>query len=262
MSRLIEELNRVVRAVPQPMGFRAARADSSGPRILLIASLAKIENTDHLADSTDGADAVLLRLDKSGLTASTLKKIAASLPNIPWGGCLDDIGNKKMAALVEAGCDFVVFPVASRVLATPQDEKVGKILQVEPSLGEGLLRAVNDMPVDAVLAAHVCEAGEPILWHHLMILQRLDNLLSKPLLVTAPPEITAGELKALWEAGADGVVVEADTRHPKRLKELRLSIGKLKFPASRKRGKAEALLPRIGGERGTLTPDEEEEEYE
>jgi hypothetical protein len=260
MSRLIDALNRVAKAVPQPMGFRAVRPDSSEPRILLIASLAKIEDASHLADGTDGADAVLLRLDKSGLAASTLKKIAASLPNIPWGGWLDDIGNKKMATLVEAGCDFVVFPAASRVLATPQDNKVGKILQVEPSLGEGLLKAVNDMPVDAVLAAHVCEVGEPILWHHLMILQRLANLLSKPLLVTAPLEITAGEIKALWEAGADGVVLEADTGHLERLKELRQSIGKLKFPASRKRGKAEALLPRIGGEGGTVTPDEEEEE--
>ena len=260
MSRLIDELNRVVRAVPQPMGFRAARPDSSEPRILLIASLAKIEDTNRLADSIDGADAVLLRLDKSGLAANTLKKIAASLPKIPWGGWLDDTGTKKLATLVEAGCDFMVFPASSRVLATPQDDKVGKILQVEPSLGEGLLRAVNDMPVDAVLAAHVCEAGEPILWHHLMILQRLANLLSKPLLVTAPSEITAGELKALWEAGGDGVVVETDTGHPERLKELRRSIGKLKFPASRKRGKAEALLPRIGGEGSTATPDEEEEE--
>jgi hypothetical protein len=260
VSRLIDELNRVVRAVPQPMGFRAARPDSSQPRILLIASLAKTEDADRLADSIDGADAVLLYLAKSGLAANTLQKIAASLPNIPWGGWLDDIGTKKLAMLVEGGCDFVVFPAASRVLATPQDDKVGKILQVEPSLGEGLLRAVNDMPVDAVLATHVCEAGEPILWHHLMILQRLANLLSKPLLVTAPLEITAGELKAMWEAGADGVVVAADTAHPAKIKELRQAIGKLKFPASRKRGKAEALLPHIGGEKSTVTPDEEEEE--
>jgi hypothetical protein len=244
------------------MGFRAARPASSGPRILLIASLAKIEDTSRLADGIDGADAVLFRLAKSGLDANKIKKIAASLPNIPWGGWLDDIDTKKLAALVEAGCDFVVFPAASRVLATPQDDKVGKILQVEPSLGEGLLRAVNDMPIEAVLAADVCEADEPILWHHLMILQRLANLLSKPLLVTAPSAITADELKALWEAGVDGVVVEADTGHPTKIKELRQAIGKLKFPASRKRGKTEALLPRIGGEVSTITPEEEEEEEE
>jgi hypothetical protein len=261
MSRLIDELNRLARAVPQPMGFRTERPDSAENRILLIASLAKSEAADHLAGSVDGAHAVLLRLAKSGLAGSTLQKIAMSLPDIPWGGWLEDFSAKKMEALVKAGCDFVVFPATSRVLDTPQDDQVGKILQVEPSLGEGLLRAVNDMPVDAVLAADVCEAGEPVAWHHLMILQRLANLLSKPLLVTAPSNITASEIKALWEAGVDGVVVEA-TGQPGKLRELRQSIGKLTFRPSRKRGKAEALLPHIGGEKSEVTPDEEEEEFE
>src|SRR4030042_6182246 len=95
---------------------------------------------------------------------------------------------------VEAGYDFVVFPASSRVLATPHDDKVGKILQVDSSLGEGLLRAVNDLPVDAVLNTDVCAAGEPISWHHLMLWQRLSNLLTKPLLASVPLHITAGDL--------------------------------------------------------------------
>ena len=86
------------------------------------------------------------------MTAKTLQKIAKSIPDIPWGSWVEDTGAEKMEALVEAGCDFVVFPATSQVSATPQDEKVGKILQVESSLGEGLLRAVNDLPVDAVLS--------------------------------------------------------------------------------------------------------------
>ncbi len=260
MSRLIDELNRVARATPQPMGFRAARPVSPEPRIRLIASLAQIGDTDRLADGVDGADAVLLRLAKSPLTAKTLQKIVASLPDVPWGGWLEDIGAKKMATLVEAGCDFVVFPADSRFLATPQDEKVGKILQVESSLGEGLLRAINDLPVDAVLAANAPEAGDSMAWHHLMHFQRLANLITKPLLVSAPINMTAGELKVLWEAGVDGVVVEADIRKPGALRDLRRTIGELPARSSRKRGKAEALVPRIGGEGVTETETEEEEE--
>ena len=153
MSRLIDELNRVVRAAPQPMGFRATRPDSSKLRILLIASLSKIQDPDHLVDSVDGADAILLRPAKPSLAVNTLQKIATSLTDIPWGGCLGDDNTQNMETLIKAGCDFVVFPETSRFLATPQDDKVGKILQVKPSLGDGLLRAVNDMPLDAVLAA-------------------------------------------------------------------------------------------------------------
>ena len=261
MSRLIDELNRVARATPQPMGFRAAHPVSFEPRIRLIASLAQIGDTDRLADGVDGADAVLLRLAKSHLAAKTLQKIAESLPDMPWGGWLEDIGTKKMATLVEAGCDFVVFPAASRVLATPQDDKVGKILQVEPALGEGLLRAINDLPVDAVLAADAYQ-DDSMAWHHLMRFQHLTNLLSKPLLVPVPVNVTAGELKVLWEAGVDGVVVEADTSKPGALRDLRRAISKLPPRSPRRRGKAEALVPRVGGEEVPEPETEEEEEDE
>jgi len=257
MSRFIDQLNRVTKAASQPMGFRSIRPVTSEPRILLVASLAQNGDTGHLAD---GADAVLLRPAKSGATARTLQKIAASLPDIPWGAWLTDIDSKKVEALTGAGCDFVVFPPASRVSATRRDDKVGKILQVEPSLSDGLLRAVNDLPVDAVLAADTGEDGGPMAWHHLMLFQRLANLLTKPLLATATLKVTAGELKALWEAGVDGVVVEVGAGQPGKLSELRRVIGELTFRPSRKRGKAEALLPRIGGEGGTVTEEEEEEE--
>jgi hypothetical protein len=259
MSRLIDELNRVAKATSQPMGFRAARSVSLEPRILLIASLAQSEDIERLAD---GADAVLLRLAKSRLTANTLQKIVASLPEIPWGGWMDDIDVKKTQALVEAGCDFVVFPAASQVSATPQDDKVGKILQVTSSLGEGLLRAINDLPVDAVLTTDAYEAGGSMAWHHLMHFQRLANLLSKPLLVAVPLNVTASELKALWEVGVDGVIMETDTSKPGALGDLRRSISEMTFRPSRKRGKAEALLPRVGEEGVTETEIEEEEEFE
>lgn len=261
MSRLIDELNRVAKATPQPMGFRAARSAPSEPRILLIASLSQGGDADRLADHVDGADAVLLHLAKSELATKALQKIATSLPDIPWGGWLEDIGAKKMEALVEAGCDFVVFPASSRVSAIPQDDKLGKILQVEPSLSEGLLRAINDLPVDVVLTTDSYE-DDSIAWHHLLHFQRLANLLNKPLLVPAPLNVTASELKALWETGVDGVVVEAGIESAGGLRELRQAISKLTFRPQRKRGKSEALLPHVGRAGPTQTETEEEEEEE
>jgi hypothetical protein len=262
MSRLIDELNRVAKAAPQPMGFRAAYPTASKPQILLVASLAQIGDTARLAAGVDGADAVLLRLTKSQLVAKTLPKIAGALPDIPWGCFLEDAGANKMETLVKAGCDFVVFPAASRVSATPQDDKTGKILQVEPSLGEGILRGINDLPVDAVLATNTYGVGGSIEWHHLMLFQHLANLLTKPLLIPVPLKVTAEELKALWETGVDGVVVEADTGKPGGLKELRRIIGELPPRSSKKRGKAEALLPYSGGVGEAVPEEEEEEEYE
>lgn len=261
MSQLIDKLNRVGKAASQPMGFRSARTVKSESRIILIASLVP-GDTSRLADVAASADAVLLRLVKSRLTANVIQKIAGALPDIPWGGYLEDTGMKRVAALVEAGCDFLVFPAASPVAATPQEEKVGKVLQVESTLDNGSLRAINDLAVDAVLIIDAFQADGSIAWHHLIKIQRLANLLTKPLIVPVPLNVADSELKAIWEAGAEGVVVEADTGKPEVLEELRRAISKLPPRSARKRGKAEALLPQVSGDEAKAIPDEGEEEEE
>ncbi|MFC1941680.1 hypothetical protein ACFLWU_00485 [Chloroflexota bacterium] len=261
MSRLIDELNKTAKVTPQPMGFKSALPTSSKPRIILIAGLAEIGDADQSGGLVDGSDAVLIRLSKSDLTAKTLQKNTDSMPDLPWGGWLDNIGIKKMETLVGAGCDFLVFPSTSQFVAPLKDDKPGKILQVELSLDEGLVRAINDLPVEAVFAANTWKADDSLAWHHLMRFQYFSNLLNKPLLVSVPMNVTSDELKALWEAGVEGVVVEAGASQlTGRLKELRMAIDKITFPLSRKRGKTEAILPRMGVESAMITEDEEDEE--
>jgi len=252
MSKLIDKLNQMAKAVPQPIGFRTAQSASTKTKILLIASLAQ-------ANNVSGADAVLITKLSSG--AKTIQKIAQSLPDIPWGLFLGDIDRRGIRPMVEAGCDFVVFP-ASTALDIPEGDKIGKILQVEASLSEGLLRAVNELPADAVLIASEQEGEYSLTWRHLMLFQRFADLLTKPLLVSMPLNVTANELQILWETGVDGVVVEVGSGQPVgRLEELRQTIDKLTFPP-RQRKKVEALLPRIGEETSPVTEAEEEEEGE
>lgn len=261
MSRLIDELNRVARAISQPIGFRAERAASSASRMLLIAGLdipAVSVSSDYISD----ANAVLFRPGKMRLTATAMQKSIESLPDIPWGGYLEDAGDKKVETLVKAGCDFLVFPVASPVTAMPQDGKVGRILQLQSTPDDGSLRAINELSVDAVLATDACEAGEPVAWQHLIKIQHLANILTKPLLIPVSVNTDSSELKAIWEAGADGVVVEAGTGEPEGLKKLRKAVSELPPRSARKRGKAEALLPRVSREEAGAVPDEEEEEEE
>ena len=263
MSQLIDKLNQVSKVVPQTMGFRTAQPALSKPQMLLIASWAKAEDIDSMAEHVAGADAVLLHITKTTSGTKAFQKIAGSLPGTPWGGWLGDTEEKKAKAMVGAGCDFVVFPAASPVLAPSHDGKVGKILQVESTLSESLLKAVNELPVDAVLASDEREGDYPLTWHHLMLFQRLANLLTKPLLVVTPSNVTGDELKAIWKAGADGVVVEVSAGQPNgRLAELRQIISDRNFLPPRKRRKAEALVPRIGMETGTTTDIEEDDDEE
>lgn len=241
MSIFIDKLNLVSQAMPQPMGFMTGPV-LERPRILLIASLAQ-GNIDDLADRVSGADAGLLRVTKSSSIVRTFQKASQAASDIPWGGWLEDIGDREIEQVAKVGCDFVIFP-ANTPLAIPTDDKVGKILEVEATLSEGLLRAVNELPVDAVLIA-VEQKGEALLtWQHLMYFQRYADLLTKPLVVFIPSNVSNNELQAIWKAGVNGVVFAVEAEQPMgRLEELRQTIDKLVFPSRRRQKKAEALLP-------------------
>jgi len=259
LSKLIDRLNQAAKVVPKPMGFKAASPAAMKTKLLLIASMAQASDIGRPTDYIAGADAVLIT--KLGSGAKTLPKIAQSLPDIPWGLWLGDIGSRGIKPMVDAGGDFIVFP-ASTALAIPEDDKVGKILQVEASLSEGLLRAVNELPIDAVLVADESGEESSLTWHHLMLFQRFADLLTKPLLVSIPLQVTDNELQVLWKTGVDGVVVEAGIGQPaERLKELCQTIAQLTFPP-RPQKKVEALLPRVTEETGAVTEAEEEEEEE
>ncbi len=239
MSKFIDKLNLVSSGGLAPMGFRAAGAKPR-PKMVLVAHVA--------ADAkTDGADAVLVSIPKA---AKSLKK-PKSKSDLPWGGWLGEVSRDEVKHLGEGGADFVVFPAASVSSAILEDEKLGKIVEVEAALDAGLLKAIDDLPVDAVLIA-----GEKpsLTWQDLMLFRRCANILTKPLLVVVSPDVTASELGALCEAGVVGVVVGG------KLDKLRPMIDKLPAPKAGKRRKAEPLLPRISSEVGTVSEEEEEEE--
>lgn len=248
MSKLIEKLENIVKGTPQAIGFRAIRAEAAKSRMVLIASLD--DNIKNLKDYLAGADAVLL---------TRVGKSAASLPEIPWGSRLSDTSEKAVAGLVESGADFVVFPADSVVLDLGKDSKLGKVLQVETSLSDSLLRTVSQLPVDAVLV----DIGEKkeLSWNDLMALQRFA--VNKPLLVAVAPDLTPGGLKAVWDAGSDGIVVTISADLPAdTLAKLREEIGKL-APRAKKPGKTEALLPFAKAKpEAEPEPEYEEEEEE
>ena len=232
------------------MGFRAAATAPSKPRMLLVAVVPQ-GDTEHLADIVAGADAGLLSVARLSSGAKALTQMSQAAPDIPWGGWLKEIGREGMG---KVGGDFIVFPAEKAALAMPGDEGAGKVLEVEPWLEPGLLKAIDSLPVDAVLIA--AEDKQFLTWHHLMLFQRCVNILSKPLLVLVPPEVTSGELAALWKAGVRGVVVRAGAEG--KIAGIRQMLDKLPVPSPDKRNKAGPRLPRMGGETGVASEEEEE----
>lgn len=259
MSKFIDKLKKVSKDSPQPMGFRVSKSVSEADNMILVASLAQAD-IDGLSGYVAGADAGLLCIPNLSSGAKALQKICKVVPDIPWGGWLTDTGLKEIKPLVKAGCDFVVFPPATTSLAAFEGNGVGKVLQLETSLGEGLLRAVDELPIDAVLVSREQEGEHLLTWRDLMIFQRFAGSLSKPLLVSVPSDVAANELQALRDTGVDGIIVEVGAGCPARkLSQLRQIIDKLTVSSPHKRKKIRALLPFISRE-ADITDEEIEEE--
>jgi hypothetical protein len=140
---------------------------------------------------------------------------------------------------------------------TGQDEKIGKIIQVESSMDDGLLLAVNSLPADAVLITDALESSETLTVHQLMIYRHLANFIAKPLIVPVSANISEAELKALQDAEIDGVMVEVEWEN---LKELSKTISKLPPRSKKKREKGGIILPRVGKDVTPLLEEEEEED--
>ena len=258
MSKFIDKLKQLSQTAPQPVGFRTALIPVLKPKMLLIASLTEI-GVDDLAGHIAGADAGLLSVSGLSSGAKNLGKASQDVPAIPWGGWLKRAGRGDINTLLKAGCDFLVFPEADTPLSISPIDKAGGVLAVDTSLGEGFLRAVNELPVDAVLVSD--EKKESLIWHDLVLYQRFAGLLSKPLLISVPREVTAGELQMLWDVGVGGVIVEVDVSKPAgKIKEIQRKIDKLTLPSSDKRGRTGVLLPHIDLEKSKPADIEEEEE--
>jgi hypothetical protein len=219
----------------------------------LIASIELAESTALPPAYAADVDAVIIA------PAGTGKNAIRSLPDMVWGLWLEGKTVPQLTSYIEAGADFAILPLSS-AFGIPGIEKMGKILLIESSLGEGLIRTINEVPADAVLLADNEEETSIITWHRLMLCQRLADLLAKPLLTTVPVSIGSDELLALWQAGIDGVVTTVKTsKQAEELKKLRQIIDGSDFPA-RPRKRVTALLPRISEESGTADADDEDEE--
>lgn len=257
MSKFIDRLNQLSWTASQPLGFGARQASADKPKLQLVAGLAQ-DDVESLVGRLNGADAALLRLSRVSAGNEALQKVARAIPDLICGAWLSGCRQEEVDEITGLEADFLVYPASSTPLAIPGDTKAGKVLAVESSLSEGLLMAVNRLPVDAVLVT--AEPGDDYLltWQHLVFFGRFSTMLTKPVLVSIPSRVTGGDLQALWTAGISGVVVDVVAGQPEdRLSELRRLIDKLVVLLPHRDKKTEAVLPPTGGELGKVVIEEE-----
>ena len=229
MSKFIERLQQVLQPPAQSMGFISAKSEQARPRIQLVVDVAIGKSKSQIKE-LDKVDALLVPLSTVG---------AGKMISGVWlsKGNVEEIGES-----IKAGVDFVILPASGEVL--PPDKKIGKILQIEASISDVLLRTLSALPVDAVLIKE--ENGLALTWKRLMLIHRFSGLAGKPLMVEVLSTVTDTELQQIWEAGVSGIVVKTDAEQAEDVVlTLRNIIDKLTFPSKRKQEKSMAIVPHI-----------------
>jgi len=243
MSKFIDRLKQIWLPPPKVMGFRQNNETTARLKIQLAAFVQR--SPDTLANKLSAADAIII---------SDIKQLSS---DIPWGFAAEKISSEEVDKAVKAGADFIILPADEEVL-TP-DNNTGKVLRLDTSVSDILLRAVNELPLDAILVTGDNETETAITWRKLMQFRRFSGLVSKPVLVFIPLEVSSAELQLIWEMGISGVVASVKTASDVNLlNNVREMINGLQHPSPKKKERLIPFLPQ--GSTPTAKPEEPDED--
>jgi hypothetical protein len=255
LSKFIDRLKQLSERTPQPIGFRTGASATSRLKLQLIWALADIA-PEIDSDTLQVADAVIIST-ANRVSPDNIAKSPAAGSGKPFGIKVSLKTTDDIDSLLEAGVDFAVFSAEMPFSSVPE-KGIGKVLEIESTISDSLLRVVNAIPVDAVMVSSQIKEG-PLSWQDLMAIQRLTMAINKPFLLPVPAGVTSRELQTLWEAGVDGVIIDITDKKPDELKELRGLIDKLETPDTNHRNRSTPTIPRMAPEAEKPNEDEEED---
>lgn len=228
MSKLSDRIRRASKVEPAPMGFAAAARRAPSPTLMTVVRLSASESGKAGDAGKAGADAVILSGD-----AGKLKDAGDAI----LGAAPDKTDRKSVAALRDAGADFVVLSPDAPAEAM-LEEKIGFVLELRTELDDTHLRLLSDLTLDAVI---VPGPKAPFTVERLLDLRRVASLARAPLLVEDDGNADTPLLQLLRESGVAGIVVGASAIV--KLGELRERIVAIPARGKRREEHAEALVP-------------------
>ena len=234
MSKLAERIRRASRTEPAPLGFAAAAARPKAPTLLTIVRLSSNEANKVPEAVSNGADIVLME----GIDASKVSDTAGKAGEALLGVQPDKVDRQRIAALRDAGADFVVLDSDSAPAEALLEEKVGFVLSLEAEPEDTTLRVLGELGLEALI---VPAPASPFTVRQLLSLRRLSALAHTPLLTEVKHDAEASYLQALRDSGVAGVIVDSGAIG--RLGNLRERIAALPARGRRREERADAVLP-------------------
>ena len=256
MSKLGDKIRKASRPESEPIGFRAMATRPGAPSMLLMVQgpASSMRPPDDLAGR--GVDAVLLSLSNPQADMKQLDRWAKKASDVPCGAQVMAASGKTVAALKEAGADFLVFDVEATSAEALLDTEMGYVLALAGEPTDSFLRMLDTFPLDGLW---VDDWRGPLTVHRQIELRRLHLLSRTPLFAPVRPDIGPAELQCLRDAGVVAVAVNGmEAGAWQQLGDLRQAIDGLPPRARRREERPAAVLP-LGRE---LAPQVEEEEDE
>jgi hypothetical protein len=256
MSKLGDKIRKARELELGGIGFGAMAARRHAPSMLLIVHgpASVIQLSGDLAGR--GVDAVLLSFSNPQAEMGQVAKWAKEASDVPCGAQVAAASGRIVAALKEAGADFLAFDAEATSAEALLDREMGYVLALSGEPTDSFLRAMDAFPLEGLW---LYDWQGPLTVRRQMELLRLHLLSRTPLFVPAQPDIDPAELECLRDAGVVAIAVNgAEASTWQRLGDLRQAIDGLPPRARRREERPGVVLP-LGRE---LTPQVEEEEEE
>jgi len=248
MSRFLDKLERIWAGKAQPIGFGPQTAKAKSPAMAIVTRLSPGEPDMAALSGEEGADALLVSIDDLERGAETLSRVSQVAGDIPLGVSVKVVTKDDVEQLIELGCDFLLFNANEVPAAILSETRIGKVMEVDPSLSDSLARTIARLPIDAVFFS---AEQQPLSVRQLMDYARLASLVGKPSLVALPAALRSEDIEGLWQAGVRGLVLTLERQELSQVREMIQAL-----PPTKKRAEKgmDVLLPAVEW------PSEEEQE--
>lgn len=243
MSKLLEKLERISEGSGQPIGFGAAVNRTKIAPMLIIASVPAADAQLSGVIGKEGIDAVLITVENLAKDKKVLAKIDNTEMSVPWGVYMDAVNKEEIEQLIGMGCDYVIFGPARTQATILNEDRIGKVLTIDPTLTDSMIRTISRLSVDAVFLSPVSKEEPHFTVQQLMVYERLAGGTGKHLLAAFPSGKPPADIESLWGLGVRGVAIDLTSEQlEQRLTQIKEAIQKL--PSTRKKPK-EKIRPTL-----------------
>jgi hypothetical protein len=223
-GKLVDKLRQVARGPVAPMGFGRTVPTKQASMVLIVA----LDHNDPAlvtAAVSAGADALVLSVPAASIAGdgtgtldaekAALQKVSEAAGEIPWGLSIDGPGAPRMdfAKLRELGADFVIAPAAVAPASLLMATDLGHIISIERDFSPFLVRALNELPVDAVAISHLDATPGPggLSVLDVMRYREVVDMLKQSVITNTQGQLKPEDVPAIREAGVRGLLLDVRT---------------------------------------------------